>query len=271
MAEILGGPATEAIGVVQEELDWKVKLPVFEGPLDLLLYLIRREEIDIYQIPMERITQHYLEMLRLMKMLDLEIAGEYLVMAASLLYIKSRMLLPLDQQAPEMLDEEEAGDPRWELIRQLVEYKKFKEAAGQLVRQAEIQEAIYLGGFAAKDVPVLSVGRPLEVGVFELISAFQKVLLRLQPEPEFEIFEDRFTVSDKMLAIQRRIEEGDRFLFSDLFPDQASRSEIVATFLALLEMIRLRQMKAVQLEPFSEILLVKAGQEEAVVSNLLLN
>src|SRR5512137_3167551 len=124
------------------EADYKVKLEVFEGPLDLLLYLIKKEEVDIYDIPIERITNQYMEYLSLMKLLNLEVAGEFLVMAATLMYIKSRMLLPTDQQATDP-EAEEGEDPRWELIRQLVEYKKFKDAALQLGRREEEQSRLF--------------------------------------------------------------------------------------------------------------------------------
>jgi segregation and condensation protein A len=249
---------TTAKSTVQEEFDWNVKLPVFEGPLDLLLYLIKKEEIDIYQIPLERITNQYLEIIRLMQMLDLEIAGEFLVMAATLLYIKSRMLLPKDQQMIEPLDEED-DDPRWELIRQLVEYKKFKDAAVQLAVRGEEQEALYQGGFDVRSVPLPPGAKTFETSIFDLITAFQKVLSRVKPASEFDtILEDRFTVSDKIISIQQMIETGHRILFRDLFPEEATRTEIVVTFLALLELIRLRQVLAQQDEAFGEIQLVKS-------------
>jgi len=134
--------------IISSELDAKslnhVKLPVFEGPLDLLLYLIKKDELDIYDISIERITSRYLEYLRLIKMLDLEVAGEYLVVAATLLYIKSRVILPHDQRPPE--DEADEDDPRWELIRQLVEYKKYKDAAFELQQSLTRQENIHSRG-----------------------------------------------------------------------------------------------------------------------------
>ncbi len=248
--------ATQGTG--QEEFDWNVKLPVFEGPLDLLLYLIKKEEIDIYQIPIERITNQYLEFIRLIQMLNLEIAGEFLVMAATLIHIKSRMLLPKDQQLSEQIEEEDA-DPRWELIRQLVEYKKFKDAALELADRGERQETIYQRGFDVRSLSLFPASNALESGVFELIAAFQKILARVKPTNSFEnILEDRFTVSDKIISIQQLIESGHRILFRDLFPEDATRTEIVVTFLALLELIRLKQVLAQQEEPFGEIQLVKS-------------
>ena len=241
---------------LQQEFDLKVKLPVFEGPLDLLLYLIRKEEIDIYQIPIERITQQYLETLRILQMLNLELAGEFLVMAATLLYIKSRMLLPKDQQLPE--EEEDENDPRWELIRQLVEYKKFKDVAVQLQARNSVQEDIFRRGFDVKSLADQATGKRVDAGIFDLITAFQQVLARIKPEVRLDIIEDRFTVSDKIIHVHQLLEQRERILFRDLFPEDAGRTEIVVTFLALLELIRLNQIRAVQDEVFGEIQLVKA-------------
>src|SRR6195256_1555884 len=146
--------------------EYRVKLEVFEGPLDLLLYLIKKDEVDIYDISLERITAQYLEFMDAFKVLDLEIAGEFVVMAANLIYLKSRSLLPVDQQPPD--EEAEEDDPRWDLIRQLIEYKKFKEAAGQLQLRALEQEQI----FAREGAGGVAAAGPLrleEVGIFQLI------------------------------------------------------------------------------------------------------
>src|SRR5213075_449430 len=155
------------------ETDYKVRLEVFEGPLDLLLYLIKRDEIDIYDISLERITKQYLEYLQAFKELNIDIAGEFIVMAANLIYLKSRSLLPVDQQPPD--EDVEEDDPRWELIRQLIEYKKFKEAAAQLhVRELEQENTFVRGGISTSEgVRPLLLG---EVGIFQLINAFQNVL-----------------------------------------------------------------------------------------------
>ena len=187
------------------ELDPKnlthVKLPVFEGPLDLLLYLIKKEEIDIYDIPIERITSRYLEYLQMIKMLDLEVAGEYLVVASTLVYIKSRVLLPHDQRPPE--DEAEEDDPRWELVRQLVEYKKYKDAAFELQQCLTRQENVHGRGRHLKPDLAADGSLPFDkVGLFDLLAVFQKVLARAnQNEDLRDIFEDRFTVSDKIQFI----------------------------------------------------------------------
>jgi segregation and condensation protein A len=239
------------------ETDYKVKLEIFEGPLDLLLYLIKQDEIDICDISLERITSQYLEYLRAFKELNIELAGEFIVMAANLIYLKSRSLLPIDQQPPE----EDAGedDPRWELIRQLIEYKKFKEAAGELHLRALEQERI----FARDAGPASALQEPLrlgEVGIFQLINAFQTVIRRIEARQDVqEIFGERFSVSEKIDAILQRVATGGRLRFSDLFGSIASRLEVVVTFLALLELIRLKQVRAVQKNMFEEIEIAAAA------------
>ncbi len=237
--------------------DYKVKLEIFEGPLDLLLYLIKRDELDIYDISIERITRQYLEYLQAFKELNIDVAGEFIVMAANLLYIKSRSLLPVDQQPPE--EEAEEDDPRWELIRQLIEYKKFKEAAAQLQDRALEQENIFVRGGISTSEAV----RPLllgEVGIFQLINAFQNVVKRVEAREELQqIFGENYTVSDKIETILARVSEGGALKFSELFAEMASRVEIVVTFLALLELIRLKQVRAIQPGQFGEIEIAAAA------------
>jgi len=232
------------------DADYKVKLEVFEGPLDLLLYLIKQDEIDIYDISIERITRQYLEYLQTFKELNIELAGEFIVMAANLIYLKSRSLLPIDQQPP--AEEAEEDDPRWDLIRQLVEYKKFKEAAVDLHLREVEQETI----FAREASPMLSENplRLEEVGIFQLINAFQSVIKRIEARQEVqEIFGERFSVSEKIDAILRCVAAGATVRFSDLFGAIVSRVEVVVTFLALLELIRLKQVRATQKNVFAEI------------------
>ena len=238
------------------ETDYKVKLEVFEGPLDLLLYLIKQDEIDIYDISIERITRQYLEYLQAFKELNIEIAGEFIVMAATLIYLKSRSLLPVDQQPPE--EDAEEDDPRWDLIRQLIEYKKFKEAAAELHQRALEQERIFAreGGPSHLQDP-LRLG---EVGIFQLINAFQTVIKRVEAREDVqEIFGERFSVSEKIDAILQRVAVGAPIRFSDLFGAVVSRLEVVVTFLALLELIRLRQVRAVQKDIFAEIEIAAAA------------
>ena len=240
------------------ETDYKVKLEIFEGPLDLLLFLIKRDEIDIYEISLERITKQYLEYLQAFKELNIDIAGEFVVMAANLIYWKSRSLLPVDQQPPE--EDVEEDDPRWDLIRQLIEYKKFKEAAVQLhVRELE-QEGIFTRDGGAQLVLADAPLRLGEVSIFQLINAFQNVIKRVEAREDLrEIFGEHFTVSDKIDTILQRIAGGVQLRFSELFGNIASRVEIVVTFLALLELIRLKQVRATQANPFDEIEIAAAS------------
>ena len=234
------------------ESDYKVKLEIFEGPLDLLLYLVKRDEVDIYDISLERITKQYLEYLQAFKELNIDVAGEFVVMAANLIYLKSRSLLPADQQPPEEDVDEE--DPRWELIRQLIEYKKFKEAASQLqVRQLE-QESMFVRQGNGSEFAIHAPLRMGEVGIFQLINAFQAVIKRVEAREDLrEIFGEHYTVSDKIEWILQRVRDGVPLRFSELFVSMASRVEVVVTFLALLELIRLRQVRASQADPFAEI------------------
>lgn len=235
--------------------DYKVKLEVFEGPLDLLLYLIKRDEVDIYDISLERITTQYLEFMEAFQVLDLEVAGEFVVMAANLIYLKSRALLPVSVQPPEEETEEE--DPRWELVRQLLEYKKFKEAAVHLHEREVKQEGIFP---RVPEKPETVAERPLgEVSVFDLINAFNSIIKRInQKENVREIFEENYTVGDKIDLILKMVSSGVPLKFTELFASAASRTEMVVTFLALLELIRLKHLRVVQEEPFGEIEVRKA-------------
>jgi segregation and condensation protein A len=239
------------------DADYKVKLEVFEGPLDLLLYLIKQDEIDIYDISLERITRQYLEYLQAFKELNIELAGEFIVMAANLIYLKSRSLLPVDQRPPE--EDAEEDDPRWDLIRQLIEYKKFKEAAAELHLRELEQERIFAREGGASSL----LQEPLrleEVGIFQLINAFQTVIKRIEARKDVqEISAERFSVSEKIDTILQRVANGARLRFSDLFGVTVSRVEVVVTFLALLELIRLKQVRALQKNMFEEIEIAAAA------------
>lgn len=229
----------------------RVSLEVFEGPLDLLLYLIKREEVDIYDVKIETITARYLEYLEQINQLDIEQAGDFLVMAATLLYLKSRTLLPVEQQPPE--EETEEDDPRWELIRQLIEYKKFKEVAEELGQRERLEREVFY-----RQLPLPSSGKPpldlSRVSMFDLVSAFQKILERAQKRQKtHDVVEDTFTVSQKIEYILDRVHQEGRVTFSNLFHETSTRGEIVVTFLALLELIRLKQLRAVQSTIFGEI------------------
>ena len=235
--------------------DYKVRLEVFEGPLDLLLYLIKKDELEIHDIPMEKITTQYIQYLELMKMLDLNIAGEFLVMAATLMMIKSRMLLPVEDR-PEMEEEEE--DPRWDLVRQLVEYKKFKDVAMHLESLEARREDIF-GRDGAEAVLGKEPDVALhDVGLFDLISAFSEALKKVKSEELREIFAERFTVAEKIETLGDRLRREGRFSISRMFEGMRSRHEIACTFLALLELIRLNQARAVQHETYGEIFIERA-------------
>ena len=237
--------------------EYKVKFEVFEGPLDLLLYLIKKEEVDIYEVNLTTMATQFIEYIEVMRQLDLEIAGEFLVMASTLMYIKSRELLPVDQQVA-VEEEDDGEDPRWELIRQLVEYKKFKDAAARL-QELEIRQESIFRREAPKPVFEKEQTKP-DVSIFDLINAVNSILKRVaEREGESrEIFEDKWSVSEKIEMIARTIGEKARVKFSDLFENATSRTEVVVTFLAMLELIRLKQIICVQPDHFAEIEIIKA-------------
>ncbi|MBP7276471.1 MAG: segregation/condensation protein A [Kiritimatiellae bacterium] len=244
---------------MSESSEYKVRLEVFEGPLDLLLYLIKKEEVDIYHIPIERITTQYMEYLDLMQMLDLSIAGEFIVMAATLMMIKSRMLLPVEER-PEMVDEEDEGDPRWDLVRQLVEYKKFKDAAQFLGRCEDRQSEVF-----GREGDLIRLGPAPEVllqdvSLFDLIGAFSEALKRAEREDLREIFSERYTVGEKIDALMSQLRETPRMSLHRVFADMRSRHEIVVTFLAMLELIRLKHIVALQDAQFGEIVIERLAE-----------
>jgi len=240
--------------------EYKVQFEVFEGPLDLLLYLIKKEEVDIYAVNLTKLATQFVEYIELMRQFDLEVAGEFLVMASTLVYIKSRELLPVEQQAVVEDAEDEGEDPRWELIRQLVEYKKFKDAAAQLQLLETRQENVFprVPGkieFEAEAEPA----KP-EAGIFDLLNAVNGILKRFSEKESStrEIYEDKWTVSEKIEFVRNIIAERGTVKFSELFEKAANRAEVVCTFLALLELIRLKQIACVQPEPFAEIQIIHA-------------
>jgi len=218
----------------------------------LLLYLIKKEEVDIYEVNLTRLATQFIEYIETMRLLDLEIAGEFLVMAATLMHIKSRELLPVDQQAT-VEEDDDAADPRWELIRQLVEYKKFKDAAAQLQALELRQEEVFPRTPGILEFEAES-GPRAEASIFDLVNAVSSVLKRFnKPQELRDIFEDKWTVSEKIEYLMRALSERSPLKFSDLFAGATSRSEVVVTFLALLELIRLRQLTAMQVAAFGEI------------------
>ncbi|MCX6863840.1 MAG: segregation/condensation protein A [Verrucomicrobia bacterium] len=234
--------------------EYRVQFDVFEGPLDLLLHLVKKQEVDIYQVNLTRIASEFVAYIDQMRELDLEIAGEFLVMAATLIYIKSRELLPADQKPEAQIGEEDEEDPRFELIRRLVEYKKFKDAAAELQSLETRMDQVYEHRSAQVVLPEIEPQRREPVSIFELIQAVSVILKRFGERDDVrEIQADPYTVSEKMAALRMLIQEKGRFRFSDLFAEARSRSEVVVTFLAMLELTRLRHLQVIQSEDFGEI------------------
>lgn len=243
---------------------YKVQFEVYEGPLDLLLYLVRKQEVDIYQVNLARLAAEFIQYIEQMREWDIHVAGEFVVMAATLMHIKSRELLPKEKQDKSQ-EEDEDEDPRWELIRQLVEYKKFKDAAGRLQGFETAQENIFPRNPGKPQLPpVESAEQNPQVTVFDLLQAVNDVLARVQ-EQEADaraIHADPFTVSEKIQLIRETVLQKKRIRFTELFADSRSRPEIVCTFLAMLELIRLRLIQAVQRKPFGEIELEQCADSE---------
>ena len=238
----------------------RVSLDIFEGPLDLLLYLIKKDEVDIYEVSIERITSQYLAYIGTFKMLNIELASEFVVMAANLMYIKSRTLLPKHEQPPE--EEAEEEDPRWELIRQLVEYKKFKDAAGFLEQREALQRLVFAGTPDLPEPEAEEAEPAPNVGIFDLIRAFQGVLQRFDDDSELaEIADERFTVGDKIDYLLAEVGRGGRRRFSALFAEAGSKGEVIVTFLALLELIRLREFQVRQDSAFADIEIERLSEE----------
>jgi segregation and condensation protein A len=234
--------------------EYKVQFPVFEGPLDLLLYLVKKQEVDIYDVNLTQLATEFVAYLDQLRELDLDVAGEFLVMAATLMFIKSKELLPVDQQVVVEGEEGEEDDPRWELIRQLVEYKKFKDAATQLQHLEAQQENTFARRPQKLEFEPASPALKPEVSLFDLINAVSVVLKRFSARDDArDIFQDKWTVSEKIESIRQRILGKPVMRFSELFESATSRTEVVVTFLAMLELIRLRVLAVVQPEPFAEI------------------
>ena len=228
---------------------YTVRLEMFEGPLDLLLHLIQKNELDITNIPIALITEQYLEYLKLIKVLNLDIAGEYLLMASTLLYIKSKTLLPISSEG----GEQEEEDPRAELIRRLLEYQKYKEAGFELEKRPMLDRDVFL-----RSTPMESEDaeeeEKVEVNLFELIEAFRKILDRVRTEGFHEVILDRFSVEEKVKEILSLLQKEKRSMaFHLLFPEQASRRVIIITFLAILELVKMKLVRVFQLAPFETI------------------
>jgi segregation and condensation protein A len=226
----------------------EVKLERFEGPLDLLLHLIQRDEIDIRDIPIARITQQFLHVLEMMRLLDLEVSGEFLVVAATLMRIKARMLLPV----VEIGGDDEGPDPREELVQRLLEYRTFKEAAGQLKGREEKQRLLYERG-ATPDEDDAGPLPLAPASLFSLLDALDRVLARLPERQVLDVAGEAYDIETKMTELSSRVRRAQRLSFTLLLEECRSRLEVIVTFLALLELLRMARLTVEQETPFSEI------------------
>jgi len=248
------------------EDSYLIRLNEFEGPLDLLLHLIKKNEINIYDIPIAMITKQYLDYIKMMKSLNLVVAGEFLVMAATLIHIKSRMLLPVESDG----DDEDGtdDDPRAELLRRLLEYKRFKEAAGELVQRGQQWREVFgrspIVGANGQGLQGDEDGALLELTLFDLVDVLQGVLQRVPAKTLIEVTADHLTVKDRMNYILERLEHEPALPFEALFPPDEGRLVVIVTFLALLELMRIKLVRAFQAEAFGPILLFRTFLPVAV-------
>jgi segregation and condensation protein A len=246
--EITNSDSSETI----EGIGITIRLETFEGPLDLLLHLIKKEEIDIWNIPIAHITEQYLEYIQIMKDLNINLAGEWLMMAATLIYIKSRMLVP---QEPKSEDQaEDLEDPRQELVYQLLEHQKFKNAAEMLYTREEVENAVW----NRPPEDVLEDGSEVvAVTLFDLLKAFHEVVLRFESQHTMEVNQEEVSVEQKILDIRNRFLVHDKLLFSSFFNEATSKRHLIALFLALLELVRLKEIWIYQKKAFEEIQISK--------------
>jgi segregation and condensation protein A len=237
----------------------RVQLEIFEGPLDLLLHLIKKNEVSITDIPIATITEQYLATLEVMQTFNLDVAGEFLVMAATLIHIKSRMLLPM---ADDEDDEEEGTDPRQELVRRLLEYQRFKDAADQLERRELLTRDVFVRSVApAEEIPAPGFR---EVSVFELLTALKRVLDRLPKDVVHEVMLEKITMREKMTLLLDQLRTQGKILFESLFAEVTTRMEVVVTFLAMLELVKVRAIRIFQEEATGPIQIeAAAGIENA--------
>jgi segregation and condensation protein A len=246
------GPAASAAGGTPARQTVTIKLARFEGPLDLLLHLIKRDEIDIYDIPIAHITQQYLGYLELMRILDLEVAGDFLVMAATLMRIKAKMLLPLPGVGEE---DEDEGDPREELVQRLIEYRQFKEAAGTLKGREEDRRQLHERGM----LPGEDEMGPLPLApasLFDLLDALNRVMSRLPEQSVYEVQGEVYDLDEKLALIASLAAEHGRLTFESLLLRCRVRLEMIVTFMALLELIKEGRVAVVQTVEFGEIEIV---------------
>jgi segregation and condensation protein A len=236
----------------EQTINYAIKLDIFEGPLDLLLYLIKKNEIDIYNIPVALVTEQYLQYLKMIKSLNLDLAGEYLVMASTLIHIKSKMLLPV----PEEPEEEDEKDPRAELVRQLVEYQAFKEAAANLEKRPLLERDVFTrAAFLPEEIEKLNADEEelMEVSIFELMEAFHRLVSRIDKYELLEIDLEKISLTDIINDVMERLSYAKNLTFDELLGERKDRRRIIYTFLALLELIKLRMIKAYQTSVFGVI------------------
>jgi segregation and condensation protein A len=238
----------------------KIKIPVFEGPFDLLLHLIREHKIDIYDIPISLITSQYLEYIEIMKELNLEIAGDFLVMAATLIQIKSRMLLPPDEEAP--LEEQE--DPRRDLVQRLLEYQRYKDAALDFrTKEDEWLKVFHREPLSDEEEGELYL---FDLSLFDLLDAFRKILEKA-PSEIVSITKETLTVKNRMSMIMEIIEEHEAVRFEDLFKEGITKIHLIVTFLALLELIRLGLARAYQEREFGNIWVINPAKQSSTLTH----
>jgi segregation and condensation protein A len=237
----------------EQTTGYAIKLDIFEGPLDLLLYLIKKNEIDIYNIPIALITEQYLQYLKIIKSLNLDLAGEYLVMASTLIHIKSKLLLPV----PEEPTEEEADeDPRAELVRQLLEYQSFKDAAVDLAKRPLLERDVFTRSAsitAEMEEAADSEDELMEVSIFELIEAFHRLVSRIDKNDLLEIDMEKISIADIINDVMERLNREKNLTFEELLGERIDRRRIIYTFLAILELIKLKMVKAYQTSAFGVI------------------
>lgn len=244
---------TEKLFVSEAEgASYRVKLESFEGPLDLLLHLIRKNQLDIYDIPISVITKQYLEYLTAMKELNLDIAGEFILMASTLIQIKSRMLLPV--QPEEDIPEEEVEDPRAELVRRLLEYQRYRDAAGQLDSKSLLGRDVFARMVDTAEIEHLAYDeQTVEVDLFQLVAAVQKILEKLPEDIAHEVYGDTIKVADRINDILTLLHEKELVAFEELFTPSGCKDFIVTTFLAILELCKMRLVRIFQNAEFSTI------------------
>ncbi len=243
----------EQAGVAALHPAFRVALPTFEGPLDLLLHLIREHKLDVFDIPVALIAEKYNQSLAQMVALDLDVAGEFLVMAATLAHIKSRLLLPRTEAPTEAGEAEEQGDPRAELVRRLLEYQKYKDVARQLAENPLLDREVFARRITPAAAAQVESAALAEVSVYRLIEALDRVLKALEPRVGHEVVRDQLTLSAAMQGITARLRPGERIGFLQLFEGQRTRGAVVVTFLALLEMVKLRLLRVHQDEGSRDI------------------